>query len=61
LGKLEQPEKRSMLYVGHFSFGRLDDASLARQFDHGYFTYMVEADSPKEAINKFESLIRSQS
>lgn len=44
-----------MLFIGHFSFDEVDDAQGQR---HGYFSSLVDADSPDDAVAKFESYIR---
>lgn len=39
-----------MLHVGHFSFDALGDED---QPEHGYFSCIVDADSPKSAVERF--------
>jgi len=39
-----------MLHIGHFSFDALDNDNNP---EHGYFTAIVDADSPKAALDVF--------
>lgn len=45
-----------MLFIGHFSFDEIDAAGNQK---HGYFTSIVDAESPDDAVSKFESRIKS--
>ncbi|MGA6927265.1 MAG: hypothetical protein WBY88_16370 [Desulfosarcina sp.] len=45
-----------MLYIGHFSFDEID---LDGNPKHGYFSCLVDADSPDDATAKFGSHIKS--
>jgi hypothetical protein len=49
-----------MLYVGHFSFEgeRPEDAVIPGE-TAGWFTLLVDAESPDEALDKFADLIES--
>lgn len=40
-----------MLYSGHFSFDETGDTPVER---HGYFTCVVKADTPAQALEKFK-------
>jgi len=44
-----------MLFIGHFSFDEIDADSQPK---HGYFSSIVDAKSPDEAMTKFEAHIK---
>lgn len=44
-----------MLFIGHFTFDEIDVDDTPR---HGYFSSIVDADSPDAAVAKFEAHIR---
>jgi hypothetical protein len=44
-----------MLFIGHFSFDEIDADSQVR---HGYFSSIVDAKSPDDAVAKFEAHIK---
>jgi hypothetical protein len=44
-----------MLYVGYFSFDEIDPNDNQR---HGYFSSIVDARTPDDAVTKFEAHIR---
>jgi hypothetical protein len=49
-----------VFYVGHFSFdGERPEQSLIPGETAGWFTLLVDADSPDEALDKFADLIGS--
>ena len=50
-----------MLYLGHFTFDgeKPEDSPFAGDSTHGWFTLLCEADSAKEAIDKFGNPIES--
>jgi hypothetical protein len=43
-----------MLHIGHFSYDELDENASPR---HGYFTCVVNAENPKEALKAFAKYI----
>jgi hypothetical protein len=43
-----------MLYIGHFSYDELDEQNATR---HGYFTCLVDAENPDEAVALFTEYI----
>ena len=45
-----------MLFIGHFSFDELD-AGVRQK--HGYFSSIVDAETPDDAVAKFETHIRA--
>jgi hypothetical protein len=51
------PERKetTMLFIGHFSFDEIDADSQSK---HGYFSSIVDAQSPDDAVAKFEAHIR---
>ncbi len=44
-----------MLYIGHFSFDEVDSDDTPK---HGYFSSIVDAQDPDDAVAKFEAHIR---
>ena len=48
-----------MLYAGQFSFDVLSHVPSMSDFDRGFFTALVEAETLEEATEKFRELIRS--
>jgi hypothetical protein len=44
-----------MLFIGHFSFDEIDADSQPK---HGYFSSIVDAKSPDDAVAKFEAHIK---
>jgi len=44
-----------MLFIGHFSFDEIDADSQSK---HGYFSSIVDAQSPDDAVAKFEAHIK---
>jgi len=44
-----------MLFIGHFSFDEIDADGNRK---HGYLTSIVDAESPDDAVSKFESQIK---
>ena len=44
-----------MLFIGHFSF---DEIEADSQSKHGYFSSIVDAQSPDDAVAKFETHIK---
>ena len=44
-----------MLFIGHFSFDAIGAEGSAK---HGYFSSIVDADSPDAAVSKFERHIK---
>ncbi len=44
-----------MLYSGHFSFDEIGENDAER---HGYFTCVVDAEEPAQALKKFQTRIR---
>ena len=47
-----------MIYLGHFSFKSGKLASQVPSIWHGYFTYVVEAESAEKALRKFQAQLR---
>lgn len=45
----------NMLFIGHFSFDEIDADGNQK---HGYFSSLVDAESPDDAVSQFESRIR---
>jgi hypothetical protein len=45
-----------MLFIGHFSFDEIDADGNQR---HGYFSSIVNAQTPDEAVSKFETHIKA--
>ena len=45
-----------MIYIGYFSFDEIGTENEAR---HGYFSSVVDPDSPEIAVNEFKELIYS--
>jgi hypothetical protein len=44
-----------MLFIGHFSFDELEASGLPK---HGYFSSIVDAKDPDDAVAKFENHIK---
>jgi len=44
-----------MLFIGHFSFDEIDSEDSQR---HGYFSCIVDAENPDDAVSQFEGHIR---
>ncbi|WP_373498503.1 hypothetical protein [Desulfococcus sp.] len=44
-----------MLFIGHFSF---DEVDVDGRVKHGYFSSIVDAESPEAAVAKFEAHIK---
>jgi hypothetical protein len=44
-----------MLFIGHFSF---DEIGADGQPKHGYFSSIVDAETPDDAVDKFEAHIK---
>jgi hypothetical protein len=52
---IQLQKEANVLFIGHFSF---DEINADGQSKHGYFSSIVDAKSPDDAVAKFEAHIR---